>query len=322
MRAAYYESFGPPSVLRIVERERPTPAEGEVLVRVHASTVTQTDCYRRRANGAWRMLEGIRKPRTNRRIPGFEFAGVVEALGPNANGFAVGDRVFGSCMGANAEYLCVNATGLIAPMPVGLSYEEAAAVCDGYFQAERALKRARVGQGTRLLAYGASGSCGTAAVQLAKHLGAKVTAVCNTENLDLVRSLGADEVIDYLKADFTRNGEEYDVLLDAVGKLSYLKTRGSLRKGGLWVATDGLQNVFHAFWTPWVGGRRLVSGGMQRASQRDVVALKHLIEAGSYRAVIDRVYPLAEVAAAHSYVDSWRKTGNVVISVLADGAPQ
>jgi NADPH:quinone reductase-like Zn-dependent oxidoreductase len=315
VRAAHFENYGPPDVLRVIEKERPAPGPGQVLVRVYASTVNQTDCHARRASLGWRLMGGIRQPKPNRRTSGCEFAGLVEELGSGVTRFAAGDRVFGWRWGSNAEYLCILETGLIARMPAGATFEEAAAVPDGYFQGERHLRKGKVRQGTRLLIYGASGSCGTAAVQLGKHLGAEVTAVCNTETVELVRSLGADEVIDYLQEDFTKNGKTYDVILDAVGKLSFLGTRKSLRKGGLWVSTDGLLNIVHAFWSPWFGGRRLVSGGLQRPAQADLEALKQLMESGTYRAVIDRVYPLEEVAGAHRYVDSWQKKGNVVLSL-------
>jgi NADPH:quinone reductase-like Zn-dependent oxidoreductase len=199
-------------------------------------------------------------------------------------------------------------------MPEGLTFEEAAALCDGAFQGLAALRRGNVGERTRLLVYGASGSCGTAAVQLGRHFGAHVTAVCNTKNLDVVRSLGADEVIDYTKDDFADNGETYDVILDAVGKQSFFHSRSSLRPGGSYVATDRMINVLLLLWTRWFGKRKVVFG-MPRLTKENVQFVKELVEAGEYRAVIDRRYPLEDVVEATRYVESWQKTGNVVLTV-------
>jgi len=205
MRAVVHDRYGPPDVLRIEDVQRPVPAEDELLVRVHATTVTQTDCHMRAARPfVWRFMLGLRRPR--RRTLGLEFAGVVEDVGSAVTQFAVGGRVFGLCSSAHAEYVCVRESRLVAAIPAGMSFEEAAAVCDGMSQALGALRKGRVGPGTRLVVYGASGSLGTGAVQLAHYLGAHVTAVCNTPNVQLVRSLGADEVIDYTQEDFTESG--------------------------------------------------------------------------------------------------------------------
>ncbi len=319
MRAAVHRRYGPPEVLRIEEVERPVPKDDEVLVRVHASTVSQTDCHMRRAKPLpWRLFLGLRRPR--RPILGRELAGEIEATGAAVTAFAVGDRVFGIRLGAYAELVCVREAGLLAHMPAGMSFEEAAAIFDGASQGLAALRRAAVGEGTRLLVYGASGSCGTAAVQLGKHLGAHVTAVCNTRNVELVRSLGADEVVDYQQEDFTKNGETYDVVLDAVNKFSFFRCRRSLVRRGLYVATDvgyRWQNPFLALWT-WRIGKRKVVFPRGRPTKQDILLCKELIEAGAYRAVVDRSYPLEDIAEAHRYVDTWEKTGNVVITV--DGA--
>jgi NADPH2:quinone reductase len=316
VRAAFHDRYGPPEVLRVVDVAEPTPLDEQVLVRVRASTANQTDCHMRRASPfPWRLFLGLRRPRPQYRVPGSEFAGEVEAVGSAVTRFAVRDRVFVIRRGANAEYVCVPQSGVIAHVPAGASFEEAAAVFDGFFQGQSAMRRGKVGKGTRLLVYGASGSCGTAAVQLGKHLGASVTAVCNTDNVELVRSLGADEVIDYLKEDFTKNGQTYDVLLDAVGKLSFPRSRRSVREGGLWIATDGLQNLFHALWSPWFGKRKVGSSGIQRPKQEDILSLKRLMEAGKYRAVIDGVYPLEEIPNAQRRVESWQKRGSVVIAL-------
>lgn len=313
MKAVVYDRYGPPEVLKIEDVDDPVPTDDQVLVRVHATTVTQTDCHMRRARPLiWRLMLGLRRPR--RRILGLEFAGVVEAVGSSVTDFAVGDRVFGLRNGSHAEYVCVGETRLIAHMPEGMTFEEAAAVCDGAQQAWSDLAAGGVGEGTRLLVYGASGSCGTAAVQLGRYLGAHVTAVCNTKNVELVRSLGADEVIDYTEEDFTMNGETYDVILDAVGKHSFVRARGSLVPGGLFVATDRLYNFPLALATKWLGSKKVVFtvSGYKRES---VLLLKKLVEEGRYRAVVDRTFPLEEVVAATKYVDSWQKTGNVVLTL-------
>jgi NADPH:quinone reductase-like Zn-dependent oxidoreductase len=313
MRAVVHDRYGPPEVLRLEDVERPEPADDEVLVRVHATTVTQTDCHMRRAKPfIWRFMLGLRRPR--RRFLGLEFSGVVEAAGSAVSQFAVGDRVFGLRNGSHAEYVCVREARLLAHMPDGVTFEEAAAVCDGMSQAWGHLADGHVGEGTRLLVYGASGSCGTAAVQLGKYLGAHVTAVCNTKNLELVRSLGADEVIDYTQEDFTRSGETYDVVLDAVGKHSFFRARKALVPGGRFVATDRLHNFPLALATKWLGSKKVVFtvSGYKR---EDILLLEKLLEEGKYRAVVDRTYPLEDVIEATKYVDSWQKTGNVVLTM-------
>ena len=314
MRAIVHDKYGPPEVLRVDEVERPVPNDDEVLVRVHATTVTRTDCHMRAASPfIWRFMLGLRRPK--KRILGLEFAGVVEVVGSAVTEFSTGDRVFGLRNGSHAEYVCVREAGLLTRIPEGTTFTEAAGVCDGMSQGLAGLRSGRVGPGTRLLVYGASGSCGTAAVQLGAYLGAHVTAVCNTKNVELVRSLGAHEVIDYEEEDFTKNGETYDVVFDAVGKHSLLRSRGSLVPGGLYVATDRLYNFPLAYLTTWVGKKRVVfdvKGGYDR---EDVLLVKELLEAGKYRAVIDRTYPLADVVEATRYVESWQKTGNVVLTL-------
>ena len=314
MRAVVHDRYGAPEVLRLEDVERPVPEEDEVLVRVHATTVSRTDCHMRRAKPfIWRFFLGLRGPK--RRILGSELAGEVEAVGAAVTGFEVGDHVFGlNGFGAHAEYACMREGALLAHSPAGMTFEEAAAVCDGAQQALGCLRHAHVGPGTRIVVYGASGSCGTAAVQLAKHLGAHVTAVCNTKNVELVRALGADEVVDYLQEDFTRNGETYDVILDAVGKHSFRRSRGSLKPGGLFVATDRLVNLIHALWTRRFGDKKVVFANT-KPTKEDIIFIKELIEAGEYRAVIDRTYPLEDVVEAMRYVETWQKTGNVVLTV-------
>jgi NADPH:quinone reductase-like Zn-dependent oxidoreductase len=321
MRAVVHDRYGPPEVLHLADVERPVPADDEVLVKVHATTVNRTDCHRRAADPfLWRLMAGLRRPK--HRILGGELAGEVEEVGAAVTEFAVGDQVFGTSgpkLGAHAEYMCRRASGLIAHKPAGVTFEEAAAVPDGALSALGGLRDAGLREGQRILVYGASGSIGTAAVQLAKHFGADVTAVCNTKNLELVRALGADRAIDYTHEDFAKNGETYDVIFDAVGKHSFRRCRGSLEPGGVYIPTDGLRNFIWALWTKRIGDKK-VRFALPRWTRQDVLFLKELIEAGEYRAVIDRTYPLEEVVEAMRYVETQQKTGNVVITV--NGGPR
>jgi NADPH:quinone reductase-like Zn-dependent oxidoreductase len=240
---------------------------------------------------------------------------VVEAVGPAVTEFAVGDEVFGvKGSGAHAEFVAVRASAPIAQKPSGMTFEEAAAIPDGAALALACYRKAGLESGQKLLVYGATGSVGTAGVQLARHFGADVTAVGNTQNLELVRSLGADRVLDYTREDFTKNGETYHVVFDAVGKLSFARSRPSLEPGGVFVGTDGFLNLFLALPTRWIGSRR-VALGITKYSKEDVLLLKRLVEAGEYRAVIDRRYPLGDVVEATRYVETGQKTGNVVLTV-------
>jgi NADPH:quinone reductase-like Zn-dependent oxidoreductase len=312
VKAVVHDRYGPPEVQRIDEVARPEPADDELLVRVHATTVTQTDCHMRAAKPVfWRFMLGLRRPR--RRTLGLEFAGIVEEIGSAVTQFAVGDRVFGLRSGAHAEYVCVGESRLVARMPDGLAFEDVAGTSDGMYQALNALRAGGVEQGTRLLIYGASGSLGTAAVQLSSRLGAHVTAVCNGRNVELVRSLGADEVIDYEREDFAENGIAYDVVLEAVGKRSFLGCRSSVVPGGRFVATDRLHHLPLAYLTRLVGSRKVVFNFSQ-VDRDSVLLVKELIEAGEYRPVVDRVYPVEEIVEATRYVESWQKTGNVVLT--------
>jgi NADPH:quinone reductase-like Zn-dependent oxidoreductase len=317
MRAVVHDRYGPPDVLRLEEVEPPVPLEDEVLVRVHATTVTRTDAGLRSAEYfVSRFFTGLRRPK--RRILGMEFAGEVEAVGAEVTDFEVGDHVFGvTGNSAHAELVSIRERGAIEHKPAGMSFEEAAAVCDGASLALACLRKANIREGTRVLVYGASGSVGTAAVQLARALGAHVTAVCNTKNVELVRSLGADVVVDYLREDFTKRGETYDVVFDAVGKTSFRRTRRSLDPSGVYVSTDPgfMWHVLPlALATKWIGKRK-VAMGITRYTKQDVLFLKELIEAGKYRAVIDRSYPLEDVVEATRYVETGQKTGNVVLTV-------
>ena len=326
MKAVVYDRYGPPEVLRIEEVERPIPDDDGVLVKIHAAAVTRADCATREANrrSGWfagllsRLVFGIRRPK--QRILGTEFAGVVERAGKTVSEFASGDYVFGTSgfrFGAHAEFISMPESARIAPMPTGMSFEEAASVSDGGLIALWCLRQANLRAGQTILVYGASGAIGTAGVQLAKYFGTDVTAVCSTKNLELVKALGADRVIDYTQEDFTRNGEAYDVIFDAVGKHSFSRCKGSLRSGGIYLATDGFRNLILTLWTSRFGDKRVIFRIPPRSTKEDVLLLKELIETGTYRAVVDRRYPLDEVVEASRYVETEHKTGNVVLTVVS-----
>ena len=326
MRAVVYDRYGPPEVLRLEEVERPVPAENDVLVRVKATTVNRSDTHTREANrragllahAVSRMITGLVRPR--RRILGSEFAGVVESVGAAVDGYAVGDRVFGTTkmrFGAHAEFVCVRdaARSRMAHMPANIGFAEAAAICDGALNALLCLKMANLGKGRRILIYGASGAIGTAGVQLARHFGADITAVCGTKNLELVRSLGADRVIDYTREDFTKNGETYHVVFDAVGKLPFKRSLDSMEPGGIYLPTDDATNVVRAPLPSRPGAKRVVFQIPPRQTREEVLFLRRLVEAGEFRPVIDRTYPLEEVIDATRYVETEQKTGNVILMV-------
>ena len=324
MGAVVHDRYGPPEVLRLEEVERPVPKDDEVLVRIRATTVTRTDTgFRSAEMFISRFFTGLRRPKW--RIPGYELAGEVEAVGAAVSEFAVGDRVFGANVGrygAHAEFVCVRERAPLAHKPSGMTFEEAAAICDGAIISLACLRNADLRKGRSIVVYGASGSIGTAAVQLARYFGAHVTAVCNTGNVELVQSLGADRVVDYTQEDFTRNGETYDVIFDAVGKHSFRRCRGSLKRGGIYIETD-LGFMGHVpilvLLTRRFGDKRVMLP-IPRYTKKDVLFLKELIEAGRYRAVIDRRYPLEQVVEASRYVETGQKTGNVVLTVSPNGA--
>lgn len=322
MKAAVHDRYGPPEVLRIEDVPAPVAGPGEVLVRVHRSTVNRTDCGFRGAEPVIvRPFSGIRGPR--RRVLGNEFAGVVEAIGPGVTRFAVGDRVFGvdqDRFGANAELMVTRETAPIATMPDDMSFDDGAAMCDGFILAHTCLTGGTVGAGTRVLIHGATGSIGTAAVQLAHAWGAQVTAVADASTLELVRSLGADEVIDRHAQDFTRLGRQWDVVFDAVGKLSFTHCRRAVVKGGPYVTTD-LGRFWHVpplvILTAITGrlGTRRTLLPLPSYRQSHVEELRQLWVEGRYRAVIDRHSPLEDIVEATRYVQAGQKVGNVVIDV-------
>jgi len=320
MKAAVITRYGSPDVIKILDAPKPTPAADEVLVRVHAATVTRTDCGELRAHPYFsRLFYGLRRP--NRMIFGIDFAGEVEAVGVAAAAFKLRDRVFGMCPsrknGAQAEYVAVPER-LVASMPARARFDEAV-VCEGAFYATVVLQRIVLKAGQSILIYGASGAIGTALVQLAKSAGAAVTAVVAARQLELVKTLGADRVLDYTAEDFTDLGERFDFVVDAVGKTSFFRCRRLLKPGGVFAATDlgpWWQNLALMMWSSISGRNRVVIAAPRRIDGF-VASLKTLMEAGQFRAIIDRKYPLAAIADAYRYVETGQKVGIVVIDVAA-----
>lgn len=321
MKAVTWRSYGLPETLEIQEVERPSPKDNEVLVRVHATSVTSGDARMRGLTGAgvfWlplRLMLGIVRPRNP--IPGMEFAGTIEAVGRDVTEFCVGEPVFGiKLQGANAEYLTIPEAGAIAAKPPALTFQEAAAIPFGALSALVFVRDfARVKPGERVLVYGASGGVGVFAVQLAKHFGAEVTGVCSAANLDLVRSLGADKVIDYTITDFSTGADTYDVIFDTVGATSFSRSKRALTTKGRHVFLNfQLRPLVQMLWTFIRRGKRVVCGVSGNAKS-DLLFIKSLVEAGVVKPVIDRTYRLYETAEAHRYVDTGRKKGSVVIAV-------
>ena len=310
MRTVVFDRYGPPDVLRVEEVAPPMPKPDEVLIRVHAASATRTDCGLRSAEYlVARLATGVIRPR--RRRVGIEFAGEIETVGEAVVELARGDRVFGICSGGNAEYVCVREAGVIAPIPQGMTYEQTAAVADGALSA-MSLLTGRVRAGDRVLVYGASGSIGVGGVQVAKHLGAHVTAIGSIKSVELLRSLGADVVGDYETEDFTRTGERYNLVFDAVGEQTFLRCRRSLVPGGSYITTDPGFMWHDALVSLFSRRARL---GIVRYRREDILALASMLERGEYRPVIDRTYALEDVAEAHRYVETHQKTGNVVLTV-------
>ena len=319
MKAAVHTRYGPPDVVRISELDKPSATDNEVLVKVHATTVNRTDSGLRAAKPFInRLFTGLRRPRVT--VLGNEFAGEVEAVGRGVTSFKVGDRVFGyngTRFGAHAEYVAMPQDGSLATMPANVTYEEAAASTEGSHYALSLIRKAKIRSGQDVLVNGATGAIGSAAVQLLKHLGANVTAVCDTEHTELVRGLGAGRVIDYLAEDFTKDTQTYDVVLDAVGKSSFGRCKRLLKPGGIYLSTDLgplSLNPLLALTTPLFGGKKVMFP-IPRDDQEMVRYLQELIQSGAFKPLIDRRYRLDEIIEAYRYVETGQKIGNVVISL-------
>jgi NADPH:quinone reductase-like Zn-dependent oxidoreductase len=320
MKAIVYEKYGPPGVLHLEDVEKPTPKNNEVLIKVFATTVTKYDCWARSSTappGFWlpsRIASGIRKPKQT--ILGTDFAGEIESVGKAVKRFKNGDQVYGfsANLGAHAEYICLSEEA-VAVKPANMTYEEAAAVVQGGLTALYFLRKGNIQSGQKVLIFGASGGVGSFAVQLAKYFGAEVTGVCSTPKLEMVKSLGADKVIDYTKEDFTKNAQTYDIIFDTVGKTSVSRSIRSLKENGFYIfATFGLSMLVKVFWLLRKSSKKAIIGVLEEGSE-DLIFLKELIEVGKIKPIIDRRYPLVQAAEAHRYVETGHKKGSVVITV-------
>ncbi|MGB5471293.1 MAG: NAD(P)-dependent alcohol dehydrogenase [Woeseiaceae bacterium] len=323
MKAVIWTRYGPPEVLELKQVETPTPADDEVLVRIVAATVFAGDCEVRAFDfpaSFWlplRLMFGLTRPRRKVQIPGQELAGVIEAVGKDVTGFNKGDEVFAPLekFGGCAEYLCLSAKSAMAIKPTNMSFEEAATVPVGGLNALHFVRKASIESGDKVLINGAAGSIGTFAVQIAKSRGAQVTAVDSTKKLDMLRSIGADKVIDYTQEDFTRNGETYDAIIDVVGKSPYSRSVCSLNDNGRYIlGNPRFSGFFRGLWTSMTSSKKVIAA-MTGYRTANLVFLRELIEAGRLRTVIDRRFPLEEIVDAHRYVESGEKTGHVVITV-------
>lgn len=323
MKAVVYKNYGSPDVLEIIDIAKPTPKEDEILVKVHATTVTVADVRSRGftvPSSFWlpaRIILGIRKPK--KAVLGMEFAGEIESVGKDVKLFEKGDQVFASTFyrgyGAYAEYKCLPEDTVVSIKPSNLTYEEAAALPIGARTALYYIRKANIQPGEKVLIYGASGSVGSYAIQLAKYFGAEVTGICSTANLELVKSLGAHKVIDYTVEDFSGNGETYDVILEAVDKSSFSACIKALKKDGVYLNVTVPIPSIQMLWTKMTSSKKVMLGETPPESAEDLIFLKELVEAGEIRPVIDRCYPLERIVEAHRYVDKGHKKGNVVITV-------
>lgn len=332
MKAIVYTEYGSPEVLHTVEIAKPAPKDNEVLIRNYATSVNFGDLMARNFKAItpgkfnmpfffWlpaRLAFGLSKPRNP--ILGSEFAGEVEAIGKAVTRFKPGDPVFGylgPSMGAYAEYCCVPENGTIAIKPAHITYEQAAVVPYGAIMALSLLRKADLQPGQKVLINGASGGIGSAAVQIARHLGAEVSGVCGTPRVDFVKSLGADKVIDYTREDFTQNGETYDLIFDILGKSSFSRCKKSLKQNGHYLlASFKMKQLLQMLWTSRLGGQRVICA-IAPGSQEDLLSVKELVEAGQIEAIIDRCYPMEQIADAHRYVEAGHKRANVVITLPA-----
>ncbi|MBW4483721.1 MAG: NAD(P)-dependent alcohol dehydrogenase [Tildeniella torsiva UHER 1998/13D] len=320
MKAIACTEYGSPEVLQLKEVEKPTPKENEVLIKIYATTVTSADIRIRRADPfGVRLFYGLRNPKKNT-ILGAELAGEIEAIGKNVKQFNIGDQVFagaGTNFGANAEYICLPEAAAVVLKPINMTYEEAAAVPFGGTTALIFLQnKGKIQKGQSVLIYGASGSLGTAAVQLAKFFGADITGVCSTAKIELVKSLGADEVIDYTREDFTKSGKTYDIIFDTTGKSSFSGCLKSLKQNGIYLRAVhiDLVSILRGLWVSMTTSQKVI-GGVAIERKEDLIFLKELIEAGKFKTVVDRFYSLEQTADAHRYIEQGLKKGNVVITV-------
>lgn len=319
MKAWVYTRYGPPEVVQLKTVERPLPKDNEVLIRIHATTVNRTDCgFRSAEYFISRFFTGLLKPKNQ--ILGNEFAGEIVAVGTYTNTYKIGDRVFGyndRTMGGHAQYLALPETATFTTIPSDMSYSEAAPICEGSHYALCDIRAAKVKSGQRTLVYGATGAIGSAAVQLLKHFGAHVTAVCHTNYIDLVKSLGADEVIDYTKSDYTNTQNKYDLVFDAVGKTSFGKCKPVLTEKGIYISTElgkNSENIRFAISTSFFKGKRVLFP-IPTFSHDDLNFLKTLVEKKIYRPVLDRIFKFEEMHEAYHFVETGQKIGNVVITV-------
>lgn len=323
MKAIVCTEYGSPDVLQLKEVEKPTPGDNEILIRIYATTVTRGDLRIRMADPfAVRFLYGFLRPKKIT-ILGSDLAGEIEAVGKNVKLFKAGDQVFaatGVSLGSNAEYICLSEEGAVALKPANMTYEEAAAIPFGATTSLIFLRdKGNIQSGQKVLIYGASGALGTAAVQLAKYFGAEVTGVCSTTNLELVKSLGADKVIDYTKEDFTKSGQTYDIVFDTIGKSPFSGCLRSLKEKGVYLKAVhmGLSPILRGLWTSMTSTKKVI-GAIAIPRKEDLIFLKDLIEAGKMKSVIDRRYPLEQIIEAHRYVEQGHKKGNVVITLQHD----
>ncbi len=321
MKAITYTKYGPPEVLQVNEIEKPTPKDNEVLIKIYATTATLYDCWARSCTAPpgfgflSRMASGFRGPKQP--ILGTELAGKIVAIGKDVNRFQKGDQVFGYTenLGAYGVYICLPEDGALALKPINMTYEEAAAVPQGALTALYFLKKGNIKSGQKILIFGASGGVGSFAVQLAKYFGAEVTGVCSTPKLELVKSLGADKVIDYTKEDFTNGDETYDIIFDTVGKSPISGSIKSLEEEGLYIHTTfGLLRLFGMLWRKRKTTKKVIIGLVEE-NPEELAVLKDLIETGNIRAVIDKIYPIEQAAEAHRYVETGQKKGQVVINM-------
>ncbi len=318
MKAVVYTKYGSPDVLKLKDVEKPTPKDNEVLIKNFATTVTSGDCRMRKADPFLvRLVNGLTRPK--RTILGIDVAGEIEAVGKDVKLFKEGDKVFGSTdleFGAYAEYKCLSEEAVLTKKPANMTYEEAAAVFFGGHTAFHFLRKGNIESGQKVLIYGASGALGTYAVQLAKYFGAEVTGVCSGTNLELVKSLGADKVIDYTKDDFSKSGETYDIIFDTVGKSSFSGCVRSLKKKGFYLRAVHmtLPPIVRGLWTGMTSQKKVI-GGVASEHKEDLIFLKELVETGKIKPIIDRNYPIEKIVEAHRYVDKGHKKGNVVITL-------